>query len=910
MTLFQHPPAAPAIQLRPYQAEAVEALFAWFEEHTTNPLIVAPTGAGKSVILTAFVREVLRQYPSERILVVTHVRELIQQNHDAMLRVWPEAPVGIWSAGLKRRDKRAQVLFCGIQTVYAKAAAIEWADLILVDEAHLIPRDGMGMYRQFLNDLLAINSKVKVIGLTATPYRTDTGRLDRGPDALFGGIAYDCDIVSLIEQGYLSRITNRGTAAAIDTRGVHRRGGEFIPAELEAAALTGDLVPRAVDEIVARAGDRKSWLLFCCGVDHATQVRDELRRRGIESECIFGKTPKGERDAIIERFRAGKLRTITNMNVLTTGFDAPNIDLIALLRPTCSPGLYCLDSETEILTSRGWLGMGDVVVGDCALAMDTRDGSGRWSGVKATIRRPMTADESWVEYDAPRANFRVTDKHRILFRLDNEDKWSIGEAAEVAKRRDGFYMPTAVSMDQVGVPLTDAELYLIGILMTDGTFNAFQATIFQSERYPKVCERIEWALRTTGIAYRKTLTTAPSAFKENYKRWRYSISAGDPRCGREGKGFRYLMPWLDKNLAPAMMSLSSHQFSVLLDAMWDGDGTKKENVGYTPRSKQLCTSRRRVADRMQALGVMHGHTVHLRWEHKGRKNPIALLTFTPKEWRSIGGVGNRPQVTTAPATDEEVWCVETEHGTIVTRRRGKVTVMGNCQMVGRGLRIAPGKADCLVLDFGGNVVRHGPIDHIDPAEEGAYDTEGVAPAKQCPSCMLLVPISVRDCPECGFEFAVLEPEKDPHDAKPIEDVPIIRGSATIERWDVLRVTTAEHHKPDKPVSMRVEYDCGFNRYVREWICFEHDGFARRKAEQWWRARGGQEPVPETVDQARVRIDFDELRPVLGITVDVRGEYPKLLGVRLGEKEAGLNEEIGAHLGGPRPTDIDLNEIPF
>lgn len=573
MTLFQHPPAAPAIQLRPYQAEAVEALFAWFEDHTTNPLIVAPTGAGKSVILTAFIREVLTQFPNERILVVTHVRELIQQNHDAMLRVWPEAPVGIWSAGLKRRDKRAQILFCGIQTVYAKAAAIEWADLILVDEAHLIPRDGMGMYRRFLDDLLAINSKVKVIGLTATPYRTDTGRLDRGPDAPFGGIAYDCDIVSLIEQGYLSKITNRGTAAAIDTRGVHRRGGEFIPAELEAAALTGDLVPRAVDEIVARAGDRKSWLLFCCGVDHATQVRDELRRRGIESECIFGKTPKGERDAIIERFRSGELRTLTNMNVLTTGFDAPNIDLIALLRPTCSPGLYV-------------------------------------------------------------------------------------------------------------------------------------------------------------------------------------------------------------------------------------------------------------------------------------------------------------------------------------------------QMVGRGLRIAPGKTDCLVLDFGGNVVRHGPIDHIDPAEEGADDTEGVAPAKQCPSCMLLVPISVRDCPECGFEFAVLEPEKDPHDAKPIEDAPIIRGNATIERWDVRRVATAEHHKPDKPVSMRVEYDCGFNRYVREWVCFEHDGFARRKAEQWWRARGGHDPVPETVDQARVRIDFGELRPVLGITVDVRGEYPKLLGVRLGENEAGLNEEIGAHLGGPRPTDIDLNEIPF
>lgn len=335
---LQVPPMA--LQLRPYQQEAVDSIFAWFEKETGNPLVVLPTGAGKSLVLAAFIHAVLSAYPRERILVLTHVKELIAQNHAQLLRCWPGAPAGICSAGLRRREHDAPILFAGIQSTYRHAAKIGWTDLVLVDEAHLIPKEGFGMYRKLLQDLSSMNSKLKVIGLTATPFRTGEGSLDAGADRLFHGIAYTASLVELIRDGYLSPVTSKSTAAEVSTAGVHRVGGEFVAKELEDAALQGDLVQRAVAEIVNRGRDRKAWLIFCCGVRHAEAVYREIEGAGIPVACIFGDTLQDERDAAIEAFKRGELRCIVNVNVLTTGFDAPHVDLIALLRPTCSPGLY------------------------------------------------------------------------------------------------------------------------------------------------------------------------------------------------------------------------------------------------------------------------------------------------------------------------------------------------------------------------------------------------------------------------------------------------------------------------------------------------------------------------------------------------------------------------------------------
>ncbi len=327
--------------LRPYQAAAVQAMFDYFGAgNNGHPLIVMPTGTGKSVVLSSIVQQAFEGFFSIRVLMLTHSRELIAQNAATMLRIWPKAPLGIYSAGLGKRDIGAQVLFAGIQSIYKRAFQLQRVDLVLIDEAHLLSKNDGGMYRKLIGDLLQINQNLKVCGLTATPYRMDTGLLHEGDGALFTDIAYEVPILDMLAQGYLAPIVPKATHTTLDTTGVGTRSGEFIAGELEAAVDVAEITGAAVREIVARGADRRSWLAFCAGVKHARHVRDALRGYGITCETVTGDTPSGERDAILKAFKTGSLRCITNANCLTTGFDAPATDLIAMLRPTKSKGLF------------------------------------------------------------------------------------------------------------------------------------------------------------------------------------------------------------------------------------------------------------------------------------------------------------------------------------------------------------------------------------------------------------------------------------------------------------------------------------------------------------------------------------------------------------------------------------------
>jgi DNA repair protein RadD len=329
------------LSLRPYQRAAIEALYDYFAASVGNPLIVMPTGTGKSVVIAGFIREAIAAYGDTRVLVLTHVKELIQQNFMALLRAWPEAPAGIYSAGLSRRDIHAQILFAGIQSIHRHARQVQRCDLVLIDEAHLLGRNDSGMYRSFLKELNEINAGLlKVVGFTATPYRLDSGLLHEGKDRLFTDIAYEVPVLDMIQQGYLCPVVPKQTTTQLDVGGVGTRGGEFIAKDLEAAVDRDDVTRAAVGEIVQHGQDRGSWLVFCSGVAHARHVCDAIRERGISCETVTGDTPGPERDAILAAFKAGRLRCVTNANVLTTGFDAPGVDLIALLRPTKSVGLY------------------------------------------------------------------------------------------------------------------------------------------------------------------------------------------------------------------------------------------------------------------------------------------------------------------------------------------------------------------------------------------------------------------------------------------------------------------------------------------------------------------------------------------------------------------------------------------
>ena len=264
-----------------------------------------------------------------------------------------------WGKSWQRREENAgqeeRSISCGPRV--ARVSRIKRESLVLVfnlqvsghpsyfangiasHNCHLVSHKDEGGYRTLLSDIYRTNPNVRVIGLTASPYRLGHGYITDKP-AIFDALIQPTSIEELIHKGFLSTLRSKLTTTKLEVDGVHKRGGEYIESELQAAVDTTDKNRLVAAEIVRLGSERKSWLVFCAGVAHAQHIATALQAQGINTECVTGETPSAERDRILTDFKAGRIRALTNANVLTTGFDAPGIDLIAMLRPTMSPGLY------------------------------------------------------------------------------------------------------------------------------------------------------------------------------------------------------------------------------------------------------------------------------------------------------------------------------------------------------------------------------------------------------------------------------------------------------------------------------------------------------------------------------------------------------------------------------------------
>lgn len=307
----------------------MNAVFDWLEVNDGNPVLVLPTGSGKSIIIAEIVRRLSVYDP--RILVVTHVKELIAQNRAKLPK---DIDAGIYSAGLGQRQHRNMVTFCGIQSVYRKPQIFGKVDLVIIDEVHLLPPSSDAMYQKFLGSLLDINPKMRIVGLTATPFRT--GEVLVGDGNLMDDIAYEVSMSKLIKDGYLSPLKSRSSEIQADMEGVKTVAGEF---NIEQMSERHDAITaEAVHEICSLGADRKGWLIFACNVAHCYHVKEEMESLGIKCGVVTGESD--DRDAVLEAYKRQKLRAVINYGVLTTGFDAPHTDLIGLLRSTKSPGLY------------------------------------------------------------------------------------------------------------------------------------------------------------------------------------------------------------------------------------------------------------------------------------------------------------------------------------------------------------------------------------------------------------------------------------------------------------------------------------------------------------------------------------------------------------------------------------------
>lgn len=323
------------MQLRGYQEEAKNAVWNHLQTRTDNPCVVIPTGGGKSPLMAAMTTDAIGW--GKRVLLLASRKELIEQNRDKLIRFCPTIDVGVYSAGMGLKNTSNAVIVAGIQSVSKHAHKIGKRDLIIIDEAHEIRPTGEGQYGQLLADMKVIHPGTRLVGLTATPYRMKEG-LICAPDHLLHHICYEIGVKELIADGHLCPlISKRGLN--LDFSGCHIQRGEYVESEVNAVLLP--VVDKAIEEILKLAVNRKSILIFCQGIDHAQLVQQGLiERTKTEVGLITGDMLPGARADVLKRFKDGAIRFVVNINVLTTGFDAPNIDCVVLLRPTASPGLY------------------------------------------------------------------------------------------------------------------------------------------------------------------------------------------------------------------------------------------------------------------------------------------------------------------------------------------------------------------------------------------------------------------------------------------------------------------------------------------------------------------------------------------------------------------------------------------
>lgn len=308
---------------------------------------------GKSVVIGETVNRLKMYFPSTRIVMLTHVKELVQQNHEKAAAMCSHE-VGLWSAGLRKKQYGHDIVFAGIDTVARNPQHLDRRDIILIDEAHRVAHRPNTNYRNVTDYLLAHNPNIRILGYTATGYRMGQGRLtddwhnvatQHVTPAYWNTVVDDMTSTAefnwFFEQGYLKRVVPMPAKSEIDVSNMRKQSdGEYNQADVDAAVNNANKVRAIVDEICENGFDRRSWMVFAAGNRNAELLTEEIRSRGVSVAVITDATPAAERDALIAAFKRYEIRCLVNNSILTTGFDHAGVDLIAVVRVTNSTPLW------------------------------------------------------------------------------------------------------------------------------------------------------------------------------------------------------------------------------------------------------------------------------------------------------------------------------------------------------------------------------------------------------------------------------------------------------------------------------------------------------------------------------------------------------------------------------------------
>lgn len=344
---------------RQYQQDIEDAVIDYLFNETGNPIIASPGGTGKSFVMAKLTKRFVTEWGG-RVIILAQDAKLLRQNRKELERYWRNAPCGTYSSGLKQRDTLHPIIFAGIQSVAKRGSEFGFRNVVLVDEADLVSPKDDALYNQFFNALRETNPKLRIIGLTASPYRLGTGCLTNLD--LWDRICIDLTKTEkfnfFIEHGFLSPLTTKKPSVEIDVKNISMKGNDFDEHSMQEVTDTEELNRAVVSDCIERGSNRKHWLVFSAGIKHGANLTKLFNSRGVTAMQLSGKDTVERRTEVEQAWRDGKIRCLVNCGLYGRGFDFPAIDLIAIVRATqsvawwiqaCVRGTRIVDGKDDCL---------------------------------------------------------------------------------------------------------------------------------------------------------------------------------------------------------------------------------------------------------------------------------------------------------------------------------------------------------------------------------------------------------------------------------------------------------------------------------------------------------------------------------------------------------------------------------
>jgi len=779
------------IKLHPHQITLKNDIYSSWNANNRNVIAVLPTGGGKSVIVSDITYDGFKS--NMRQAIIAHRNELVTQmsSHIAQRGI-PHRIIGSDSTVRQAIDKHykqfgrsfihpsAPTAVVGVDTLMSrKDDLVSWAKQIdrwTVDESHHVIKTNKW------GQAVEMFSNAHGLGVTATPIRADGQGLGRHADGVFDAMVQGPSMRWLIENGFLADydIVCPKSDLYVDDK-IVSKNGDWSNQTLRKAAKKSHIVGDVVENYVKHASGRKA-IVFATDVETAGEIAKEFNEAGIRAASLSAESLSTVREKYLSEFSDGRLKVLINVDLFDEGFD-------------------CLDLQTEVLTPNGWKNYADMKSEKTCYAWNSDTGEAEIVSVQKYGIRLLRDGEKLLEIKSQHTDIRVTENHRIYSKDVNYYKYNSGLSDDVkictageiySNSRNKFALPISSEKTFKGLPLCDDEIRILGWYMTDGYMTKNNALeIYQSKKHQ--IKKIRDMLGRLGWYY----TERERIIKSSY------TTIGKLTCFYvPKKQLEHLLPYMDKKNPPSTLNdLSKEQFKILWDTMMDGNGSKQGNKAG------VCVTRYKgQVDFITSAAVVRGYaTMYGTYQSKNNVK-MYNMRIRDEKWMRFYQKDKRGAKFKfyIPKQKERVWCITNRLGTLITRRNGKVIILGNCpscdvvilarptaslgkyrQMIGRALRYMDGKV-ARIIDHVSNVIRHKlPDQHIawslnrrDKRAKQLKDPDDIE-LTVCTACSKPYEKFRTACPYCNHQKPLPEPRS--RSIEMVEGDLILLDRATLEK---------------------------------------------------------------------------------------------------------------------------------